>query len=179
MKDILFIMGQPNVGKTALINKLMATGKFELPIHYTNRPPRKDDKGFYEYVNEQFFTEKNMFLWASDKYGRYYGVQKFDLHSKSKKTFIVNCSIKNISQIINLKRLYGKSMKICVLLSRDPISKVKNSHKKYSAEETEYRVQETLRELVLLNQYASEIEDSIFYCEDYIYFNKIIKQLKS
>lgn len=70
-------------------------------------------------------------------------------------------------------------MQICVLLSRDPISKVKNSHKKYSAEETEYRVQETMRELVLLNQYASEIEDSIFYCEDYIDFNKIIKQLKS
>lgn len=52
----------------------------------------------------RFIKEKNMFLWASDKYGRYYGVQKFDLHSKRKKTFIVNCSIKNISQIINLTR---------------------------------------------------------------------------
>ena len=178
MQDILFIMGQPNVGKTTLINRLLQIEKFTLPIHYTNRPPRKDDNGFYTYVNKSFFTEENMFLWSSDSYDRYYGVQNFVLFTgNSEKIFIVNCSIKNISQVIQLKKLYKDHIRICILLSQNPISKIENSNTKYDAEEIKYRIQETENELILLNKYISQVEDFIFYCENYMDLEKIIKNL--
>lgn len=177
MGNILFIMGQPNVGKTSLIKKLLETGNFTLPIHCTNRPPRKDDDGFYKYVDESFFTEKNMYIWACDSYGRYYGVQHFIPFNDD--TYIVNCSIKSLSQVIMKKKICGDSVKVCILLSRNPIIKIKESNQKYSIEEAKYRIEEMKSELDLLHEYIVEIKDYIFYVEDYSNFDELIKDIES
>lgn len=173
MKQV-FIIGQPNVGKSYIISEIRKDPRFFVPKHATNRPKRSDDDDFYIFKDKTFFLENKMYLSVCDTYGRFYGVpySEIDFNKEHTHIFMFNGSIKSIDDILNFE---GEKI-ICVILSKNISQKIKTATDKYDENEIKYRIDESVKEENILKKLISEknLDNlSIFFVEDYSNYEKL------
>lgn len=176
---ILFIMGFPNVGKSMIISILEKYG-FQVPLHITNRPKREKDT-FYYHISTEEFKKIDMFISAEDKFGRMYGVSKNELNLLRNKYILLNCSIKNLKDIISIKKYSDYDFQVCMILSKYPIHQVSCDKYKYNEEEKKYRINEVLFEESIIETYDSHILGNPnfvkYYIEDFCDIESIAENI--
>lgn len=155
--EIIFVLGYANVGKTSFIKKLCSKCNIHIPKHLTTRPQREDDL-YYEFVSAENFQKTSMFIKASDKHGRMYGVSTKEITECKYDKIIINCSIKNLPDLIENNN-YNK-YKVCILTTNNPKEKILNNYGKYSKKEMNYRVKEALYEKTIVESYMKEIKSN-------------------
>lgn len=179
----IYIMGQPNVGKSRLLKELKKDPRFYIPKHITNRPRRRDDDDFYDFKDTSYFFIEEMYFYIGDSYNRYYGVpiKNIDFSKTSTHTYVYNCSIKNLKKL--LTKVDTEKM-LCVFLNRN-FFKVfcNNSDNKYQKEELEYRYCEAKKEEQIIKNYLTDPRVKIYYTDEYTnyeeLYNKFISDIEN
>ena len=178
-KNILYLMGNPNVGKSTLLLEFRKDPRFFVPKHVTNRKKREDDDDFYRFVEDDYFFKNDMFISIKDSKNIIYGVTTLDFNNcrdDNNKIVVINCSIKNLDTI----KIRDKD-RIVIILTKD-IKKRLNS-KKYSEKEKIYRYNEAIKEGNIIKKYENKKYIDIFYIEDMcnynIMYDKIMRKVES
>lgn len=175
MKEV-FLMGNPNVGKTFIIEKLKKDPRIYIPKHVTNRPKREDDTGFYKFVNKEYFKKNTMYFYSKDSNERFYGVDINDIDFKQNKIYLYNASIKNIEDLLKNKR----KVFIAVIINKNITVESLIESNKYSLEEAIYRYKEAKKEFEILEKFKKDVNIYFFENNNKIYeiYEKIKKDIE-
>ncbi|MDT3959789.1 GTPase [Staphylococcus kloosii] len=170
----LIIMGIPNVGKSTLIKEISQKKNFFIPQHVTNRMPRKDDTNFYKFKKTEYFKKNEFYELANDDEGIYYGVPMKNIRKYKNKILVINTSIKNIKKHLS----HDDKKFVCVISSKNPEKTIRNCGNKYSNKEIIYRIKETTKEMILLEDFIDNPYINTYYIEDYCDLTTMFKAIQ-